>query len=183
MIFAKAVERIRGLGHSVKNSPVPLVRVDQGVTNIEADRKSIAAQSFGTDVESSSRWYQRLLGCRGAHGGRQYEQLVKDGSLILQLHSFEVEHHHGAIGNRADRPYGNGVLLWFEVDDFDAVMQRASEMNLEIVLARHRNPPDGDGGPNHWECWMRDPDGYTVVVASPYGTADGDWRPGPDLFT
>ena len=75
-----------------------------------------------TDVEASSRWYQRLLGCRGAHGGRHYEQLVKDGSLILQLHSFEVEHHHGPIGNRADKPYGNGVLLWFEVDDFDAAM-------------------------------------------------------------
>jgi hypothetical protein len=57
-----------------------------------------------TDVEVSSQWYQRLLGCRGAHGGRQYEQLVKDGLLILQLHNFEVEHHHGPIGNRADRP-------------------------------------------------------------------------------
>ena len=77
-----------------------------------------------TDVEASSRWYQRLLGCRGAHGGRQYEQLVKDGWLILQLHGFEVEHHHGRIGNRTDKPYGNGVLLWFEVDDFDAVMER-----------------------------------------------------------
>ena len=21
----------------------------------------------------------------------------------------------------------------------------------------HRNPPDGDGGPNHWEYWVRDP--------------------------
>jgi catechol 2,3-dioxygenase-like lactoylglutathione lyase family enzyme len=136
-----------------------------------------------TDVEASSGWYQRLLGCRGAHGGRQYEQLVKDGRLILQLHSFDVEHHHGPIGNRADRPYGNGVLLWFEVDDFDAVMQRAAETGAEIVLPRHRNPADREGGPNHWECWMRDPDGYTVVVASPYGTADGAWRPGPDLFT
>ncbi|HEY1802535.1 MAG TPA: VOC family protein, partial [Terriglobales bacterium] len=95
----------------------------------------------------------------------------------------EVEHHHGAIGYRADKPYGNGVLLWFEVEDFDAVMQRAAEMGVEMVHPRHRNPPDGDGGPNHWECWMRDLDGYTVVVASPYGTADGDWRPGPDLFT
>ena len=133
-----------------------------------------------TDVEASSRWYQRLLGCRSAHGGKKYEQLVKDGSLILQLHSFEVEHHHGPIGNRADRPYGNGVLLWFEVDDFDAVMQRVADMKVEIVLPRHRNPPDEEGGPNHWECWMLDPDGYTVVAASPYGTADGTWRPSPD---
>lgn len=30
---------------------------------------------------------------------------------------------------------------------------------------------------------MRDPDGYTVVVATPYGTADAVCRPGPDLFT
>ncbi len=105
-----------------------------------------------TDVEASSQWYQRLLGCRSGHGGTQYEQLVKDGRLILQLHSFEVEHHHGAIGNRADKPYGNGVLLWFEVDDFDALMQRAAEMSVEMVMSRHRNPPDGEGGPNHWEC-------------------------------
>jgi hypothetical protein len=83
---------------------------------------------------------------------------VKDGLLILQLHNFEVEHHHGLIGNRTDVPYGNGVLLWFEVEDFEAVMQRVNEMGVEIVLPRHRNPPDGDGGPNHWECWVRDPE-------------------------
>jgi len=132
-----------------------------------------------TDVEASSRWYQRLLGCRGAHGGQQYEQLVHQDQIVLQLHSFDVEHHHGRIGNPADRPYGNGVLIWFEVEDFDAVEKRASEMAVEIILPRHRNPPDDpNGGPNHWELWMRDPDGYTVVVASPYGTADGTWRPG-----
>ena len=137
-----------------------------------------------TDVEASSRWYQRLLGLRSNHGGTAYEQLVGHGELILQLHSFEVEHHHGAIGDRNDRPYGNGVLLWFEVDDFDAVIERAAEMNVEVVLPKHRNPPEGegDGGPNHWECWMRDPDGYTVVVASPYGTADGTWRPESNPF-
>jgi catechol 2,3-dioxygenase-like lactoylglutathione lyase family enzyme len=135
-----------------------------------------------TDVEASSRWYQGLLGCRSNHGARAYEQLVSKGELVLQLHSFEVEHHHGAIGNRNDKPYGNGVLLCFEIDDFDAVMQRSSEMNVQIVIPRHRNPPDGTGGPNHWECWMRDPDGYLVVVASPYGTADGSWRPDKNPF-
>ena len=85
--------------------------------------------------------------------------------------SFDVEHHHGPIGNRADRPYGNGVLLWFEIDDFDAAMTRVAELEPEIVLPRHRNPPSGDGGPNHWECWLRDPDGYTIVLASPDGSA------------
>jgi len=135
-----------------------------------------------TDVEKSSRWYQRLLGLRSNHGGSAYEQLVLNGQLVLQLHSFEVEHHHGPLANRDDRPYGNGVLLWFEVDDFEGVVQRAAEMGVEIVLPRHRNPPDGDGGPNHWELWMRDPDGYGIVVASPYGTADGTWRPDGNPF-
>src|SRR3954452_17146925 len=81
------------------------------------------------DVEASSRWYQRLLGCRSAHGGAEYERLVADDTLILQLHRFEVEHHHGPIGDPLDVPYGNGVLLWFEVDDFDAAIARAAEMN------------------------------------------------------
>ncbi|MDR3622526.1 MAG: VOC family protein [Paludisphaera borealis] len=123
------------------------------------------------DVEASSRWYQRLLGCQSAHGGSEYERLTAQGVLILQLHRWEVEHHHGPIGDPDAKPYGNGVLLWFEIDDFDAALSRAEAMKAEIVLPRHRNPPDGDGGPNHWECWLRDPEGYTVVIASPDGSA------------
>ena len=123
------------------------------------------------NVEASSRWYQRLLGCQSAHGGAEYERLVSEGTLILQLHNFEVEHHHGRIGDPDDTPYGNGVLLWFEIDDFDAAMERVSDMRAEIIMPRHRNPPSGDGGPNHWECWLRDPDGYAVVLASPDGSA------------
>ena len=124
-----------------------------------------------TDVEASSRWYQRLLECESAHGGAEYERLVANGTLVLQLHSFDVEHHHGFIGDRRDKPYGNGVLLWFEVDDFDAAATRATEMSAEVVVPRHRNPPVGPGGPNHWELWLRDPDGYVVVITSPDGSA------------
>jgi len=52
-------------------------------------------------------------------------------------------------------------------------------MGVEIILPRHRNPADGDGGPNHWECWVRDPDGYVVVLSSPDGTASlHGWQPG-----
>jgi catechol 2,3-dioxygenase-like lactoylglutathione lyase family enzyme len=124
-----------------------------------------------TDVEASSRWYQRLLGCESAHGGPEYERLVVDGRLVLQLHHFDVEHHHGRIGDRDDRPYGNGVLLWFELDDFDDAVVRAEALGAEVVLPKHRNPPEGEGGPNHWELWVRDPDGYVVVIASPDGSA------------
>jgi catechol 2,3-dioxygenase-like lactoylglutathione lyase family enzyme len=124
-----------------------------------------------TDVEQSSLWYQKLLGCKSDHGGAEYERLLANGKLVLQLHRFDVEHHHGKIGNPADKPYGNGVLLWFEIDDFDTAMSRADSMKAEVLMPKHRNPPSGDGGPNHWECWLRDPDGYTVVLASPDGSA------------
>lgn len=126
-----------------------------------------------SDVEASSRWYQRLLGCKSDHGGPDYERLVDgDGTLILQLHRWEVEHHHGAIGDPEQRPYGNGVLLWFEVDDFDAAVARATELRAEVVLPPHRNPPEGqEGGPAHREIWLRDLEGYAVVLASPDGEA------------
>ena len=93
---------------------------------------------------------------------------------MLQLHRWEVEHHHGRIGDPNDLT-GNGVLLWFEIDDIDAAIAQAKQMGVEVILPRHRNPPDGNGGPNQWEIWLRDPDGYKVVLASPDGTADGDW--------
>jgi hypothetical protein len=124
-----------------------------------------------SDVEATSLWYQHLLNCESAHGGPEYERLVSNGVLILQLHRWDVEHHHGSMGDPDLTPYGNGVLLWFEVDDFDAAVARTTELKAEIILPPHRNPPTGDGGPNHREIWLRDPEGYTVVLASPDGEA------------
>src|SRR5947209_3627452 len=103
------------------------------------------------DVEASSRWYRRLLGCQSAHGGEEYERPVSPDGLILQLHDWEVHHHHGPIGDSGTKPYGNGVLLWFEIDDFEEAVGRVEELRAEIVMPRHRNPPDGNGGPNHRE--------------------------------
>jgi catechol 2,3-dioxygenase-like lactoylglutathione lyase family enzyme len=122
------------------------------------------------DVEATSRFYQRLLGCRSDHGGPEYERLIDgDGRLILQLHHFDVEHDHGTIGDPS-QVLGNGVLLWFEIEDFDAAVARAGELGAEVVLPPHRNPPEGEpGGPAHREIWLRDPDGYGVVLASPDG--------------
>jgi len=124
------------------------------------------------DVEASSRWYQELLGLRSDHGGPQYEGLLSDGVLVLQLHHRDVEHHHGLFVS-PDVEVGNGVLLWFgEVTDFDDVVTRAEQLKAPIVRALHRNPPEGEGnGPSHREIWIKDPDGYTVVVASTDGEA------------
>jgi predicted enzyme related to lactoylglutathione lyase len=124
------------------------------------------------DVEASSAWYQRVLGLTSDHGGPHYERLLSGGTLVLQLHQRSVEHHHGVIVD-PDASVGNGVLVWFgEVSDFDAVVQRVGELGAPIVRAPHRNPPEGEGnGPGHREIWFQDPDGYTVVVASPDGEA------------
>jgi catechol 2,3-dioxygenase-like lactoylglutathione lyase family enzyme len=126
------------------------------------------------NVRASSRFYQRLLGCQDGHGGREYARLVdpllhhtKWGSdgLILQLHVWDADHHHGHLGDPT-KPVGNGMMLWFEVDDFDAVVARARKLKARVVLDVHRNPNAA-----HRELWLSDPDGYTVVVASPDGEA------------
>jgi predicted enzyme related to lactoylglutathione lyase len=128
------------------------------------------------DVEASSRWYQKLLGLTSDHGGPEYERLLAGGTLVLQLHRTDVEHHHGPVIAAADQPVGNGVLLWFgEVSDFDAVVERAADLQATVVREPHRNPPAGNG-PSHREVWIRDPDGYVVVVSSPDGEA---WTDAP----
>ncbi len=113
------------------------------------------------DVQASSRWYQQLLGCTSGHGGNEYERLNAGDRLILQLHKWEVEHDHGPLGDPSLRPYGNGVILWFELDDFDAAVARASSMNVEVLKERRWSENA------NWEFWLRDLDGYTVVLTSP----------------
>lgn len=113
------------------------------------------------DVQASSRWYQQLLSCTSGHGGDEYERLNSNDELILQLHKWEVEHHHGPLGDPELRPYGNGVLLWFELDDFKAAVVRAATMKIKVL-----KPPYWSENDN-WEYWLSDPDGYTIVLTSP----------------
>ncbi len=121
------------------------------------------------DVEASSRWYQELLDLQSDHGGPEYERLLSRGELVLQLHRWDVDHHHGGIGDPA-LPVGNGSLVWFEVDDFDAAVARATALGATVTLGPVRNPPEADqGGPSHRELWLTDPDGHAVVIASPDG--------------
>lgn len=117
------------------------------------------------DVEASSRWYQRLMGLTSAHGGTEYERLNDGDTLVLQLHRWDVDHHHGAIGNPSVKA-GNGVLLWFEIADLDGAVARAQQMGVEVVMPHYHHE-----GAHQWEIWLRDPDGYTVVLSEPDGTA------------
>ncbi|MBD3162764.1 MAG: VOC family protein [Candidatus Eisenbacteria bacterium] len=112
------------------------------------------------DVAASSRWYQELLGCTSGHGGNEYEQLLDRGrKMILQLHDWDRE-EHPHMGDPDARPLGNGVLLWFAVDDFDAAVERARGLGAEVLEKPHHNPLAG-----HHEIWLRDPDGYVIVLA------------------
>jgi hypothetical protein len=113
------------------------------------------------DVPAISRWYQQLLGCTSGHGGNEYERLNAGEKLILQLHRWDVMHHHGPLGDPSLRPYGNGVVLWFEVSDFDAAVARAASMKVDVLKERLWS----ENG--NWEYWLRDPEGYLVVLTSP----------------
>ena len=113
------------------------------------------------DVPKSSRFYSQVLGVESAHGGQEYEQLVSGGELVLQLHHIDVEDHHGPLAS-SDVPLGNGTLLWFEVSDFDAAVERARGAEADIERDVHVNP-----NAKQRELWLRDPDGYLVVLAGP----------------
>jgi catechol 2,3-dioxygenase-like lactoylglutathione lyase family enzyme len=111
------------------------------------------------DVEKASRWYQQVLGATSGHGGAEHEQLLVDGVMVLQLHRFDVDHHHGTMGDPG-QPIGNGVAVWFEADDFDAAVRRIRDGDAEVVTDAHLNSNAG-----HREIWIRDLDGYLVVLA------------------
>ena len=113
------------------------------------------------DVPAVSAWYRNLLGCTSGHGGDEYERLMAGERLILQLHRWDAEHDHGLLRDPNFRPYGNGVILWFELNDFDDAVSRAREMKVE-TLKQSRLSENGN-----WEYWLRDPSGYTVVLTSP----------------
>jgi len=120
------------------------------------------------DVKASTRWYSKLLGAQhlGDHPHRDlYDRLFSNGSLVLQLHAWDEEDHPNLV-NADAAPVGHGALLWFELDDFDGAVNRARSLDAAVIEEPHVNP-----APQHREMWLRDPDGYVVVIASPDGEA------------
>ncbi len=116
-----------------------------------------------TSVSASSEWYQRVLGFESAHGGDEYEMLMSDGGLVLQLHEIDVHEHPALL--REGRPLGgNGVAVWFDTATFDADVERVHSTDAEVLEDAHVNP-----AAQHREIWLRDPDGYVVVLSGPRG--------------
>jgi catechol 2,3-dioxygenase-like lactoylglutathione lyase family enzyme len=145
-------------------------RAPRPAKKISAPKNGIRPQPLIAvrDVKASTRWYAKLLGVTELgikEHAHIYQRFFRDGSFFLQLHAWDEEEHPNLV-NANLAPVGHGVLLWFEVDDFDAAVKRARSLKVTFLLEPHVNP-----APQHREMWIRDPDGYVVVIASPDGEA------------
>ncbi len=89
------------------------------------------------NVQASSEFYQKILLCESGHGGDEYEMLMSDGSLILQLHAQDAHEHPGMY--KKNIAVGNGVLLWFRTNEFESAVERVIEFSPEIVTGSHIN--------------------------------------------
>lgn len=115
------------------------------------------------DVPASTHWYEQVLGLRGTHGGQEYEQLRDGDELVLQLHSRRGDSNHGPLAEPGV-PVGNGVAVWFELSDLDSALERIAVHGAEVERPVHVNP-----NAHQREIWLRDPDGYRVVLAGESG--------------
>lgn len=115
------------------------------------------------NVPVSATFYCNLLGAQRGHGGEDYEQILIGSELIMQLHAPEADANHKVLVD-VSMPFGNGVVLWFETDDFPALLDRIEKFGIAL----DREPTESPFA-KQMECWLGDPDGYQVVVASTSG--------------
>ncbi len=112
------------------------------------------------DVGRSFRWYQSLFGqsqTRPAHAC--WGQILDtDGTVLLCLHAWG-EHDHPSLSSPDHAQPGNGLLLFFRVDDFDATLLRARDLVHTLDEEPQTNPKTGTE-----EFALRDPDGYRVMI-------------------
>ncbi len=94
------------------------------------------------DVPASFRWYQSLLGLVETAPAHDYfgQILDADGTVLLCLHQWGAHEHPSLTSPEAATP-GNGLLLFFRVDDFDEALTRAR------ALVSRRNGPRGGPAP------------------------------------
>ncbi len=120
------------------------------------------------DVEASARWYRDVVGLVPGHGGNAYEMLFAGEPfatpLLLPLHRWNAHEHRFMAEAEAFR--GSGVSLWGEVPDLEALhraRQRALDAGGPVPTEVGWNPLA-----HHHEFTARDPDGYVVVLATPF---------------
>lgn len=114
------------------------------------------------DVASSFRWYQSLFGQTETSPVHDYfgQVLDTDGTVLVCLHQWG-EHEHPTLTSASLATPGNGLLLFFRVDDYPAVLKRARTLVDQLEEEPHVNPHTGTP-----EFSLRDPDGYYVTISS-----------------
>lgn len=114
-----------------------------------------------SDVARSQEWYQTLLGLPRTPPAHDYfGQIVDtDGTVLLCLHQWG-EHDHPSLVSAERATPGNGLLLFFRVDDLEGARRGAAALG-ETPAEPQLNPGTGT-----LEFSLRDPDGYHVVVSA-----------------
>ena len=114
------------------------------------------------DVPRSFKWYQSLFGQPETQPGHaDFGQILdSDGTVLLCLHQWGAHEHPSLMSPDAATP-GNGLLLFFRVDDFDMVLRRARTLVTRFEEEPHVNPSTGTE-----EFSVRDPDGYYVFISA-----------------
>ena len=114
------------------------------------------------DVAQSFNWYRSLFGQPPAKPAHDYfgQILDQDGTVLLCLHRWG-DHDHPSLISPARAEPGNGLLLFFRVDDFDDSLSRARELVPRLETEPQTNPATGTR-----EFALRDPDGYCVMVSA-----------------
>ncbi len=113
------------------------------------------------DVARSFAWYQSLLGLPATQPAHDhFGMLQTDGAVLLCLHRWG-DHEHPSLASPAHATPGNGLLLFFRVDDFDDALARARALVDALEEEPHVNPSTGAR-----EFALRDLDGYYVMVSA-----------------
>ena len=114
------------------------------------------------NVPGSFRWYQELFGQSPSSPAHDYfgQILDTDGTVLLCLHEWGAHGHPPLISPDHGTP-GNGLLLFFRVDDFDATLERARSLVSRFEEEPHENP-----NTQTREFSLRDPDGYYVTISA-----------------
>jgi catechol 2,3-dioxygenase-like lactoylglutathione lyase family enzyme len=115
-----------------------------------------------SDVPSSFKWYLSLFGQPERRPEHSYfaQLLDSDGTVLLCLHEWGA-HEHPTLTSPDNATPGNGLLLFFRVDDFDMTLKRA-----RALVARLEEEPNVNPATGTQEFALRDRDGYYVMISS-----------------
>src|SRR5512133_3886624 len=114
------------------------------------------------DVPASCKWYQSLFGQPATPPAHDYFGQITDtdGTVLLCLHRWG-DHEHPSLMSPEKASPGNGLLLFFRVDDFDKALMRARSLVTQFEDEPHLNP-----NTQTMEFSLRDPDGYYVTISA-----------------